>query len=370
MMKKGFIIFSGTNFRAAITLFRFFSKANIPFFVIAMMDTDPIFKTTYRKNVAYKRLSKKLDTTELIPIFKQLLMKNDLSELIVCPTSEYLNHFLLDNRLAFEKENVVIPLIQKETYHLVTNKYSFADFLKKYDVNLPKEMKFADVQLPFVAKPFENITKGKVLYPHLIFSKKGYETFVKNEDPANYFYQEYLKGDSYYLLYYFDKNQNNSKFSQKNLAQQPNGKSIVYAEAASLHLTNISTAFEQALQTLKYSGWIMIEVIKKNEKYYFIEANPRFWGPLKLVLDNAPHLFEHYYKDYFVKNLDDSCLKSKTKKYLWLGGFKNHAKKDLKWYVTQPQNLWSFLLGYLSSDVYFKRDSFRYFLKELIQKND
>jgi hypothetical protein len=47
-----------------------------------------------------------------------------------------------------------------------------------------------------------------------------------------------------------------------------------------------------------YHGPLMIEFIFTAEGGYYIETNPRFWGPLQLALDACPALLDLYARDH------------------------------------------------------------------------
>ena len=72
-----------------------------------------------------------------------------------------------------------------------------------------------------------------------------------------------VKASIYSII--FTKNGESFKLSQKNLIQQPEGKSIIAGITSDFHLTNESFLYEKLLLKLNFFGLIMIEV-KKTEK--------------------------------------------------------------------------------------------------------
>ncbi|MFZ5437839.1 MAG: ATP-grasp domain-containing protein [Patescibacteria group bacterium] len=361
MKKTSFLIFSDYNFRAIIVICRLFSKYNVNFFIIAKSKTDLVFLTKYKKNVIFTRKSDSLSAKEIITIRKKINFDN----VVILPTSEFLNQFLLKNNLILLKNKILVPLVNKSLYLKVSNKKSFANYLKKNDILIPKEFKkLFKLDYPFVAKPIVNIKK-ETKYPYLIFNNQEKANFLLKEDQRDFFYQEYINGQSYYLLYYISKNGIIFKSSQKNLAQQYNGKSIIFAKKSNLHFKTISYKFERILKDLKFHGLIMIEVKQIKNKFFFIEANPRLWGPMNLIAETQDEILTKFIED----NINIKIKNNKTEKttYLWLGGFIENIKnnKEITWYIKKPRYLIVFLLKHFFYDVYFKLDTIRVFMKEL-----
>lgn len=369
MSKNGFVILSGFNFRAVVTLCRRFSNKNIPYFIIALNEEDPIFSTAFKNKVVVVRKTKKLEVDTINSWLTLILKNKDLEQLTICPTSEFLNEFLLSNRKNIETPNIKIPLVEKPTYDLVSNKQSFVEFCERFEIQSPPEFPtIENIEIPFVAKPIINIQHGRTMYPYLIFNENDLKEFHQKENSNDFFFQEYIEGQSLYLFYYIDKKNKIYKFSQTNLAQQPDGKSIIFAASGDWHEKPISDKFEKALLEINYKGYIMIEMILRNNVFYLIEANPRFWGPFKMVTDAYPDFTNAFISDW-AKSQKITNYKKKYK-YLWLGGFfsKKGNNKTIKWYQSKPKSLNIFLLKNLKYDVYFKFNSIKYFFKELFIK--
>lgn len=170
---------------------------------------------------------------------------------------------------------------------------------------------------------------SRVIHPILIFNDKQKNQFITDYQESDFFYQDYIDGQSYYLLYYFYKNGNIAKFSQKNLAQQPGGKSILQAESSDFHKTTESKKYEDLFSSLKFFGLVMVEVKQNNNKNYMIEANPRFWGPAQLFIDAGINLFDDFLIDNGIAK-DRPVSQYKFAKYLWAGGYdKQNDREDL-----------------------------------------
>lgn len=191
-----------------------------------------------------------------------------------------------------------------------------------------------------------------VLYPIIIQTEKDAKKVLGSIDVELYFAQNYINGQSYYLCGYLTKSGESAVYWQENLLQQPNGKSIVLARSCNnpgIQEKQIATA----LIDVGFHGPFMIEFIKSNGLFYFIEINPRFWGPLQLGLDFDSRFLNLYLKDQFGKMVMDFSKAEETKYYSWYFGAKN---KPLKKYpgVDSVNNLEETMLA---NDVYNRYDT-------------
>src|SRR5690606_1826134 len=113
---------------------------------------------------------------------------------------------------------------------------------------------------------------------------------------------EFIAGESFYLLFYFYKNGAAERFSQKNLMQQPSGGSIIAAVTSDFHRGHVALQFEELFRSIQFRGLVMVEIRGQGDRYYMIEANPRFWGPSQLFVDAGVNLFEAFMFDYGLLN--------------------------------------------------------------------
>lgn len=210
----------------------------------------------------------------------------------------------------------------------------------------------------------------------LLQSEEEFKLFIGEYDIDDFIYQEFITGESYYLLYYFSKDGESYCFSQENIAQQPNGKSIVAACCAALHEENdIANKYNELFGKINYNGFVMVEIRKKNNEYYMIEANPRFWGPSQLFCDSGYNFFEFFLYDYgFLNKLEereiDFCAK-----YFWSGGIKGKVLQDddCVWYGDGKKKFMEQEKAFLQNDIYMKKDTMKIYEDErecrLMQKN-
>jgi len=369
---NAFVIFSGYNQRAVVAFCRQLRSMEIPFYIIALNKHDSILFSHYARNVKAIRAHTELERKEIIELLVKIKNETRLSMLTIAPSSEFLNHFLLEHRAALEELGCKIPLVDRKLYRLVTNKYSFLNLCKEHDIDIPGRVEIEKKpNFPFVAKPLVNITKeGKSLYPYIIEDAAAVEMFLEKERREDFYFEEFVCGGSYYLLLNISPSHSAKLFSQKNILQQADGKSIILAEPSDIHTHTDSLKITNMLREIGFTGLIMVEVRKRGNRLCVIEANPRLWGPLQLMEDNSEDILSEYIKDIFPleKNVVPQRTKSRRKKYLWFNGLVEMIRNNKK--VTSFAHSRSILLLALKnimSDVYLRKDSFRMFFYEFAE---
>lgn len=348
-----FLLFSGFNPRAVLAIGRLFLDLQVPFLIVASGKHDPIWKSELRKAVRFSRIGPVLDEP-LMSSVARLLPKN--CKAVICPTSEYLNLFLLDCRDNLrEKFELAIP--DREIYERLTHKAKFLEWMpgsKPFcrPENLEHTPDVSDI--PFVAKPFVNVHRGRTLYPILVLNSKDLEAFHANCETSEYFFQEYVEGQSIYFCIYISAKGESANFVQRNLCQQPDGKSIVWAEHTPGCYESEASMLVQELLDTEFTGWVMIECIEREGQLFAIEANPRLWGPLQLAIDVCPRMAELFIEDQIGTKV--SILAGKYSEYFWLDGFRSCSRKmsEFRWCVHPPKNLATFLDNKRHLDVEYR----------------
>ena len=298
--------------------------------------------------------------------------------MVVLPSTEYFNSFLLMHRAEIESMGCEIPLVETQIYNLLTSKRSATDFFAAAGFPVPAEPGASEpANLPLVAKPFRNISKkGRSLYPQLLTTRSELDAFVALEDTEEYFLQEYVSGESYYLFVYVPRSGDQAHtFSQRNLMQQPNGKSMLLAEPASFHLSPIATRVVELLRNAGFRGLGMVEIIKTPDRAVFIEMNPRIWGPIQLCVDRQQPLLRafigealHGDPSRFVES--DPQPSPRIARYFWLNGLIDTiaAGKRPTWHIPK-QSILKIAFANLKNDVYLRADSWRCFVCDLMRTN-
>ena len=366
---KCVIVFSGFNQRAVISFLRTLEKNSVQYAIIAIPN-DLIKKTYYKEKVYSTRRTLDLNLEDIVTSIKSVQKEIICKEYVLAPSTEALNRFILENRSCFGVLNCTIPIVEKNLYNEISDKYSFSKLCIKNSILVPKEIKFDEnVSFPYVAKPkqYYSIKTGKALSPVIISDQKEHKLFKSNYDSTDFYFQEFIGGKSLYLLYYFHRNGKVFKFSQENLVQQPNGKSIIAAITSDFHDSNESLKYEKLFKSVNFYGLVMVEVKLSKNNYYMIEANPRFWGPSQLFVDAGVNLFEYFLNDYSIVDSINESAQIKNASYFWFGGLLqvNFDNNKLVYHDYNSAELINNLPSWISSDIYRRFDTIEIFKKEL-----
>jgi predicted ATP-grasp superfamily ATP-dependent carboligase len=368
-MNNAFLIFSGYNQRAVIAFCREAKRLNIPFFIIAKSNDDTIFLTSFKENVVAIRSEKLLTLSDIDQCLCELTSKAPFSEFVILPSSEFLNRFFLEQRSYFKEKSISIPLVEESLYSLISDKYSFGKLCQKYNLTIPAELPISEPQIyPFVAKPRSYFSESltKTLAPYLIFSEKDWNSFLSTENIGDFYFQEFITGSSFYLLFNFSSNGQCDAFSQENLIQQACGKSIILAKSATLHLEKIAHNYADMLIKEGFEGLIMIELKKNNGVYYMIEANPRLWGPSQLFVDAEVPIFENFIRNQGF-NIVSNTTKAKESVYFWHGGMVEDMmlKHTLTYHDYTPKMLEDQIDQLFNKEIYLREDTKNIYFNEL-----
>ena len=361
--KVGIVIFSGFNPRALIAFLRTLIKTEVRFGIIACSESDDIFRTTYKDHVTAVRSHEPLVKEEIERCITLTRKKLNCERLVIAPSTEFLNRFMLSERAFLEEIGAQAPLVDQNLYELVSDKKSFGDLCQKNGLKIPEELDRADAAyLPFVAKPTYYESKaGNINTPVLIKKKEDLENFFTNYNVAEFYYQKYIYGESYYLLYYFGRSGSVERLSMKNILQQPEGKSIIASELSDIHLTQISEQYENLFKSLNFFGLVMVELRKQDNQFYMIEANPRFWGPSQIFVDANLNLFVAFLNDWIGSTyaVTNGAFNGSAK-YLWMAGLLDQASPlDCACHVGADDavKILGRLGEFVSSDIYMRPDS-------------
>lgn len=346
---KTALIFSGYNQRTVIALCRYFTDIEHPFCIVSCGNDDPIYKTDYSEKVILERKNKLLTTALFVDIARCCER-----ELVYIPTSEFLNLFMLSNSGFLRSINIITGMPDKDIYCQITDKWACQGLLKdQTEISLVEMFDLADERVPCVIKPYQNIKNGKVLYPFICKTKDDLKKAKDSICSRDFFMQRYLDGQSYYYCAYLASDGCFDGYWQANLLQQPNGKSMVLAKICDNPGLQVDGLMEIISKT-GYFGPLMIELIHNEDGFYFIEINPRFWGPLQLCIDCFPQLLDAFIWEWF----DRKAVSSKTNSegfYSWYYGAKQYLH-TLKSYP-ELKNISDVENQMLAADVYSRPDT-------------
>jgi len=365
------VIFSGFNQRAVISFIRVISKyRNIQFVIVASGPEDTIYDSIYKDKVGYERKNKSLGKESFEPIIKWVHAKYPSYDYVIVPSAEALNRALLSNAKYFNDNNVSIPLVERDIYESVSDKHSFKIICEEAGIKTPGLYNSIH-KFPTVAKPKRYFSSdNKSLYPYLIYNEEQKSEFIKAETYDDYYFEEFIDGESYYLFYYVAKAGDVLSYSQKNLLQQPAGKSIIAAEPAFIHREEISKIFIHLFKKICFWGLVMVEVRFDGVDYYMIEANPRLWGPSQLFVDAGIGFFEKYLVDlgFEVRVAVETERMDKELRYFWHGGFVGSIRGNEKptYHKGTTEEEFKKNLGlFLKNEIYKREDTMQIYLREL-----
>lgn len=366
------VIFSGFNQRAVVAFIRTLEQKNIAYSIIAKSDEDSIFLSQYASKVVSVRASVKLDLDDIKNQLGKVAAKTGKQNFFLVPSAEAFNRFLLTNRTTLEALHCIIPLVDEPLYASVSDKKSFGSLCNNHGITIPAEFQFnasLPLPLPLVAKPVSYFgANGSISTPVLVADEAEWKNFLAAKNPSDFYYQQFIGGKSFYLLYYFSKNGQVTKMSQENLLQQHEGKSIIAAKSSTLEHHPISGLYEKMLLSIGFFGLIMIELKEYQEKFYMIEANPRLWGPSQLFVDAGTNFFEHLLYDYQLVERVEQNNNTKNHYYFWMGGLMDTIQQNKKpaFHNYNASTLTQQLPELINCEVWRRPDTEKIFNSELL----
>lgn len=363
--KETILIFSGYNQRAVVAFLRTLESNHLDNYkIVALTESDGLLKSAYKKKICYVRTSKELN----VHIFGQILdeiRRNGSERFFIIPSSEFFNRFFLDNREAIEKLGCRIPLVDGKLYEFISDKHSFRDHCRANGILVPPRLEWPKVfERALVAKPIRYVSQNRQIYsPVIIRSKEEWEDFRMKYPLSDFYAEEYLEGESYYLLYYFCASGEVHSFSQENLVQQPFGKSIVAARTSGLHRQDISAAFRRLFCELGFRGLVMVEVRKALDQYYMIDTNPRLWGPSQLFVDAGCNFFEVLLVENGLLE-KEIVFEERPALYFWNGGVHQawNTGEPLQFFPHGQELLFDRYDEWIRNDIYRREDTRALFL--------
>lgn len=370
-MNGAFLLISGGNYRAVIAACRRFSMRGVPFYVVARSKNDYLYRTRYKKRIVVDIGNTDLNTVALKNIITDLKQKYSIDRLVILPTAEHLNRFLLDNRTELEDtEGVIVPIVDDKTYCLISDKRSFGDLCLTHEILLPPEIDPTKLPFPFVAKQLHEVSAidGRALIPYLIYNDDDWNTFTAEQRIEDYYFQEFIFGKSIYLLFYFSRDGKYRFAAQQNGAQQPGGKSVVLAWTCAFDDTTLKEHFVRLFRDVGFYGVVMVELKTVADKSYMIEANPRLWGPTQLLIDSGANLIDGYIDEFITDIGTDVPVSYKLgTTYFWFSGFVSGlmSSKGINWFDDGKAFFWRHMPGIIRSDIYMREDTISLFANEL-----
>ena len=288
-----FVLMSGHNDRAVVTLCRWLRVAGLPFAIVAAGRDDAIHRTDYAGAVIFNRLDKAVTVEWLAAIADAVG-----GTAVHCPTTEFVNDFVLAHRDAVEAAGWIVGLPERAVYERLTSKLASQSLVAQLTgVEPPRPQALDALRAPCVLKPRVNVQGGRVLYPQLCLDEATLAAARAGLREGDWFAQDYVDGQSRYLCGYLAADGRRAWFWQDNLLQQPGGKSIVLARTVDTPAFDADRFFD-GLHAIGYRGPLMMEVlVDARGQAHYIEINPRFWGPLQLAYAACPEILRLFALD-------------------------------------------------------------------------
>lgn len=324
---RAVLILSGYNIRAVVAFCRWADAHGIAFHLVARNADDPVLLTAYRDRVLLTRTGAQLAVADFAAWIAALRRRHGYADVLLLPSTEFLNRFMLAQRAALEAAGAIVPLPDAALYRQLSDKYSFGQLCGAAGIPVPAEYATVPDSFPFVAKPRSYAAiNARQLKPYLIHDAGGLARFRGQEDPADFYFQQFVTGRSLYLLAYCPKQGTPVLFSQENLIQQKDGGSVILARASDFHRQPQAAPYLKLLSQAGFHGLIMIEVRQELEtgQCHMIEANPRLWGPMQLVVDHDTGIFDAFLRDYGFAP-ESGATTAPGGYYFWCGGLADHA---------------------------------------------
>jgi predicted ATP-grasp superfamily ATP-dependent carboligase len=351
------LIFADTNARATISEIR--SLTNLKEFETHIA----INKNNLRNWILYRNLTIHYYKKNQNIVDFLLNIKNKIGNYTLLPNGESILRKALEQKSFLHKKGVILPIPSLKEYLRLSDKQSFVNLCKQYGIETP-ETKIIDHIVfteKLVIKPVHANSSEVLRTPLLIENAESYSKFHKlGLKDGTYFVQKYIYGPGYYYCAHYNAGIKSTSFIQKNLHQQPNGGSVIKAIPASLPRKLISK-IDDLMSGLNWDGVMMFE-LKQSEythKFYAIECNPRFWGPLQLAKDNGVDFVRA------LLGIDQKHISTNEYGYLWLWGY-------LKGIILKYQTKTSFqkfkhkTIKLRYKDIWLRWDTFPYFVLEPI----
>lgn len=322
-MSRGILLLSGHNIRAVVALCRWAAEAGVPVHAVARDARDPIYLTRHAERVFVERRSAALDAAEMVGWLRQLRLQFGHEEIVIAPSTEFFNRFLLGQRAVIEAAGGIVPLVDEALYERISDKQSFSEMCVASGIPVPAVFDEVPTHLPFVAKPRRYLAASNAqIKPQLIFTAAERSAFLRHESTADYFFQEFVEGESLYLLAHIARDGRVTASAQENLMQQAGGGSIILARAHGFHLEPEAQPYLRMLIEAGFHGLVMIEVrrCRRTGRAVMIEANPRMWGPQQFMLDQHSDPFAPLFADHGIEGAARPVQKDTVPYYFWSGG--------------------------------------------------
>ncbi len=192
---------------------------------------------------------------------------------------------ILQERSYFE-EKIRLPLPSNEAIEQTLDKIKSLEIAERLGIPCPKTIKdFKKAEYPLIVRPRRSreLMGGRIIGKKLsyISSPKEFTSFSRED----FFVQECIPGKGYGFYAIFDRGQPKAYFMMKRINEVPffGGPSSL---RESFYDKKLAEYGLKILKELNWHGAAMVEFRQdaRDNKFKFIEINPRLWGSLALSI--------------------------------------------------------------------------------------
>ena len=295
----GHLLWWSTNTRAAATLLAAGSVNRVPT-VLVLDPSSPMPPERYLDSaIVVERERSHVSEEEIEQIVRSASKQLGVSQLLLAPTSEYLQSFVHARLDAMAKIGLHVLPKSALSYSLLSDKANLSELVAgRLDFPLPKMVEAKLGETPFVAKPKRNLSQQVPLRPYLVHNEITWQRYLAQYE--DFFPQELVRGESLYWCGIRSESGDVRGYFQSNIGQVRGGGSISVAQREPDRLYRVEqNKIRRFLNKINYVGPIMFEF--RVPGFFLIEINPRFWGPLFLDSSSRGGILESYFLSFFDK---------------------------------------------------------------------
>jgi len=207
---------------------------------------------------------------------KRIIKKHNIKYIV--PLTDVDVDYFNKNRNIFN--NVTICISSNETLSICRNKYKIKEFIDKnikgintIPTYFVKDFK-SNIKLPLIAKIINGRSSQGLIK---IYSSKELKQFLDKKDNKNYIIQPLIDGNVVTVDVVCD-GENAVAIAREELLRTLNGAGT---SVKVYHNKKLENECKKLALALNIKGCVNFEFIKNDNKYYFIECNPRFSGGLE-----------------------------------------------------------------------------------------
>lgn len=211
-----------------------------------------------------------------------------------------------ENREIFENENIILCISSYETINVCRNKKKCSKMLKKLEeVNVipeysVEEIEDGNIKYPIICKKVNGRSSEGL---KRINNKEEFRLFLKKNDINSYLIQPFIEGDV--VAVDVVRNIKTGKcvaVPRKELLRTLNGAGTTVHVFINDELEKVCI---NIADKLNINGCVNFEFIESDNKWYFLECNPRFSGGVKFTCMSGYNCVLNHLRCFQGKEIED-----------------------------------------------------------------